>query len=101
MGPRLTIQRQLLISQVCRCEAQIRLIESYLHKSGIVRGDQLAKHIVELQPCLSTSYISFMNTQRVAIMALGLEVEKAEAILTPYEVVEKEKIAGKTPGGRE
>ena len=101
MGARLTIQRQLLISQICRTEAQLRLIELYLHKSGIIRSDRAKEGIIDLQPCLSTSYISFLNTQRVAIVALGLEVEKVEAILTPYEVVERENVAGKTPGGRD
>ena len=85
------MKKELLIEQIVRTEAQISLIEMYLKKAGLLRPDKWRKGIIDLQPALSQSYLAFMNSQRHAIMALGLDEEKAEEILAPYEVLGKDK----------
>jgi len=89
--PTLNVKKELLIEQIVRTEAQISLIEMYLKKAGLLRPDKWRKGIIDLQPALSQSYLAFMNSQRHAIMALGLDEEKAEEILAPYEVLGKDK----------
>lgn len=88
--PGLDAKKSLLISQVVRTEAQIRLIEMYLKKAGILRPDKWRRGIVDLQPSLSNSYLAFLNTQRHAIMALGLDQDRAAEVLAPYEIIEEE-----------
>jgi len=88
--PGLNVKKQLLISQIVRTEGQIRLIEMYLRKAGIVRPDKWRRGILDLQPSLSNSYLSFLNSQRLAILALGLDHERTSEILAPYEIIEKE-----------
>jgi len=91
LTPQLNVKKQLLISQIVRTEGQIRLIEMYLRKAGILRPDKLRRGILDLQPSLANSYLAFLNVQRHAIMALGLDNDKASEILAPYEIVEEQK----------
>ena len=46
----------------------------------------------DLAPSLKASYLAYNNSLRLDLQALGLE-KKGEAILTPYEIVEREKKA--------
>lgn len=89
--PALNVKKELLIEQIVRTEAQISLIEMYLKKAGLLRPEKWRKGIIDLQPALSQSYLAFMNTQRHVIMALGINKEKADEILVPYEILGKEK----------
>lgn len=74
----ITPQKGLLINQVIRTETQLRLIELFLRKHGIFRPDRLRKGNLELHPALANSYLSFLNTQKSALMSLGIDKEKAE-----------------------
>lgn len=89
--PGMNPKKALLIEQIIRCEGQISLIEMYLRKAGIVRPDRWRRAIVDLQPSLANSYLAFLNTQRHAILALGLDEDQAKEVLTPFQIVEQEK----------
>jgi len=71
----MNVKKELLIKQVVRAEGTMRLIELYLQKAGIMKPGELKHGRLDLQNCLSTSYIAFMNVQRQALLALGLEAK--------------------------
>lgn len=88
--PKLNVKKELLIGQIVKTEGMICMIEMYLKKQGILRPDQYRRGIITPQPALSSTYLSLINSQRQAIMALGLEPIQMEEILTPYQIVEKD-----------
>lgn len=73
LGGSPTPQQDVLIRQVLRAEGVLRLIEIWLQKVPAISGKGWKRGSLELQPCLSQSYGFFLNVQRQAIMALGLE----------------------------
>lgn len=79
--PEITPQKALLISQVVRSELQIRLIEIYTGKYGVLKPDQFRKNCLELHPALANSYLSFLNSQRAALQALGIGKEEAKDVI--------------------
>ena len=87
--PRLTVQKKLLINQIIRSEGQIRLIELYFKRCGIMRPDRWRRGVLEPHPVTQT-YLSFLHSQRNALMSLGIEPGEVEEILTPYQIIEKE-----------
>ncbi len=54
-------KKELLVNQIVRTETQIRLIELFLRKHGILRPDKYRKGILELHPSLASSYLSFLR----------------------------------------
>ena len=74
-------KKELLVNQVIRTETQIRLIELFLRKHGILRPDKYRKGILELHPSLASSYLSFLNVQKNALLNLGIDEVKAAEIL--------------------
>lgn len=87
--PRLTAQKKLLINQILRCERLLKLTELYFKRCGIMRPDRWRRSTLEAHPVMST-YLSLLNSQRNAILTLGIEPEQIEEVLTPYQIVEKE-----------
>lgn len=90
--PRLTIQKKLLINQIIRCEGQIRLIELFFRRCGIMRPDRWRRGVLESHPIMGT-YLSFLHSQRNALTSLGIEPGAVEEILTPFEIIEEQKRA--------
>ena len=88
--PSLTLQKKLLIGQVVRTEGQLRMIELYFKRSGLMRPDKWRRGVLEPHPIMAT-YQSFLNSQRNALMSLGLEPAETEKILTPFEIVAGDK----------
>lgn len=77
----ITPQKTLLIDQIIRSETQLRLIEYYLGKHGILRPDRFRTGNLELHPALANSYLSFLNAQKSALVSLGIDNKKAEGII--------------------
>lgn len=76
--PELNAQKLLLIDQIIRSETQLRLIEYYLGKHGILRPDSFRKNTLELHPALANSYLSFLNAQKQALVSLGITHRKED-----------------------
>lgn len=87
-------RKQVLIGQIIRAEGFLVLIEEYCKRAGILRPDKWRRGIAELHPVLGSSVISFMNSQRAAILALGMEPKEVQPVLAPFEIVDKEKDLG-------
>jgi hypothetical protein len=80
LGEDLTPQRETLMRQVLRCENVLRLIELYLVRGSPMSPYKLRKGKLELQPVLAQSYGHFLNVQRMALLALGLDRKGEEAL---------------------
>lgn len=92
--PDLNIKKDLLIGQVVKTEEKLCLIDMWVRKIGVLRPDRRRHGLLELQPALAHSYLAFMNSQRLALMALGIRSAEADRVLFPYELeakAEKEK----------
>jgi hypothetical protein len=81
-----TPQVDLLIRQIVRTETVLMLGFNWLDRGGILRESALRQGDIELQPILR-ELISCMNTQRLAILALGLDAKKLEepAWVAPWD----------------
>lgn len=87
--PDLNVKKGLLIDQVIRCHEKVCLIDMWIRKIGILRPDKARRKVLELHPVLAHSYISFLNTQRLALLSLGIDGDNADKILTPIELAKK------------
>jgi hypothetical protein len=72
----------VLIDRVTTKIGVIRCVEEHIRENSVMAGDDLA-------PSLKASYLAYCNAIRLDLQALGL-AKKQEAILTPYEIVERE-----------
>ena len=81
----LSTAKIVLIDRVTTKLGVIRCVEEHIRENSVMVGDELA-------PSLKASYLAYNNSLRLDLQALGLE-KKSEAILTPYEIVEREKRA--------
>jgi hypothetical protein len=79
----LTAAQIILIDRVTTKLGVIRCVEEHIRENSVMVGQDLA-------PSLKASYLAYNNSLRLDLQALGLE-KKGEAILTPYEIVEREK----------
>ncbi|MGB7294200.1 MAG: hypothetical protein WBC70_01295 [Candidatus Aminicenantales bacterium] len=68
-----TPQQEVLVRQVLRAEGVLRLIEIWLQKVPAISSKGWKRGSLELQPVLAQSYGFFLNVQRQAILALGLD----------------------------
>jgi hypothetical protein len=87
--PHLDAKKQLLLNQIISLEEKRQLIDMWLKKCGLVIPEKVRKRRLELQPVMSF-YISLMNSQRHAILALGLDIEQVRRLMTPLEIVQAE-----------
>jgi hypothetical protein len=81
----LSTARIVLIDRITTKLGVIRCVEEHIRENSVMAGEDLA-------PSLKASYLAYNNSLRLDLQALGLE-KKGEAILTPYEIVEREKRA--------
>ncbi|MGD1009855.1 MAG: hypothetical protein ABR951_06885 [Candidatus Aminicenantales bacterium] len=81
----LSTAKIVLIDRITTKLGVIRCVEEHIRENSVMAGNELA-------PCLKASYLAYNNSLRLDLQALGLE-KKGEAILTPYEIVEREKRA--------
>jgi hypothetical protein len=79
----LSTAKIILIDRITTKLGVIRCVEEYIRENSVMAGDDLA-------PSLKASYLAYNNSLRLDLQALGLE-KKGEAMLTPYEIVEREK----------
>lgn len=87
--PDLNVKKEILISQVVKTEEKLCLMDMWLRKVGMIKADKARKGLLELQPCLAKSYLGFMNTQRLALMALGFEDRQTADILRIQDLVDE------------
>lgn len=87
--PEMNVKKELLIGQVVKTEEKILLMDMWLRKFGIIKADRARKGSLELQSCLVNSYLSFLNTQRLALSALGLEGRQAVDAMTLQDIVDE------------
>jgi hypothetical protein len=73
----------VLIDRVTTKLGVIRCVEEYIRENSVIVGNDLA-------PSLKASYLAYSNSLRLDLQALGLN-KMSEEVLTPYEIVEKEK----------
>jgi len=79
----LSTAQVVLIDRVTTKLGVIRCVEEHIRENSVMKGDDLA-------PSLKASYLAYNNSLRLDLQALGLE-KRSEEVLTPYEIVEKEK----------
>jgi len=79
----LTTAQIVLIDRITTKLGVIRCLEEHIRENSVIEGTDLA-------PCLKASYLAYNNSLRLDLQALGLD-RRQEAILTPYEIVEREK----------
>jgi len=93
----LTPAKEILIKGTIEAYGVILLASVYCKREGILRPDLLKKGVVELQPVMGKQFLSFLNTLRQNLLALGLDSKKADKVLTPWELAKKveEKERGK------
>ena len=86
-GPdNMTTAQEVLLKGTMQALGVLLLAGAYCQKYSILRPDQAAKGVIELQPCLGQQYLSFLNTIRQNLVVLGMDRRKAEPILTPFEL---------------
>lgn len=87
--PHLDAKKQLLINQIISLEEKRQLVDMWIKKVGLVIPEKVRKKRLELQPVMSF-YISLMNSQRLAVLALGLNEDHVRRLMTPLEIVKAE-----------
>lgn len=79
----LSTAQLVLIDRVTTKLGVIRCVEEHIRENSVMVGNDLA-------PSLKASYLAYNNSLRLDLQALGLD-KRSEEVLTPYEIVEKEK----------
>ena len=79
----------VLIDRITTKLGVIRCVEEHIRENSVMAGDDLA-------PSLKASYLAYNNSLRLDLQALGLE-KKRDAILTPYEIMQREKSSKEDP----
>ena len=96
--PDLNAKKLLLVNQIIKSHGFTCLFEMYCRKAGLLDPVQTKRGQVAFQKGFKV-YISLLNVQKSAIMALGLDERQAEEALTPYEIIKREEEkAGKIEG---
>lgn len=87
--PDLNVKKELLIGQVIKTEEKLCLIDMWIRKTGVLHPDRAKRGLLELQPVLAHSYLGFMNSQRLALMALGIESAELEKGQTLEAIIDE------------
>jgi len=77
----LTEGQRILIDRIISKLAVTRLIESFVEKHGPFEGKELRK-------MLGQNYLSFDNSIRLSLVALGLDKRASEKILDPIDYIQ-------------
>jgi len=80
----LTAAQVILIDRTITKLGVIRCIEEHIKENSVMVGQRLA-------PSLRASYLAYNNSIRLDLQLLGIDKRQADAVLTPYEIAEKEK----------
>lgn len=86
--PGMNVKKSLLIDQVVSARGFMRLFEMYCKQQGILNPRLYPRGVTDFQPGFKT-YLSFAAQQHKALLALGLNTEEAEKVLTPIEYIEQ------------
>ena len=79
----LTVAQLVLVDRVITKLGVTRCIEEFIRENTVFVGGDIA-------PPLKSSYLAYCNSIRLDLQALGLN-KKLDEVLTPFEIVEKEK----------
>ena len=86
--PGMNVKKSLLIGQVVNARGFMRLFEMYVKQAGLLNPRLYPRGVIDFQPGFKT-YLSFAALQHKALLALGLNTEEAEKVLTPIEYIEQ------------
>jgi hypothetical protein len=78
----LTAAQVILIDRLICKLGVLRCIEEFVKEQGIFQGKRLA-------PSLRDSYLAYNNSIRLDLQALGINVRKADAALSPFELARR------------
>jgi hypothetical protein len=101
-------QRQIILKAGMRALQVCLLIELYINREGPIRKDLLERGVVDLQPALDKT-VTFYNSCRLNLLAIGLEERKADEVLDLGRYIAESEIsgtasgeskAGESPGGQ-
>jgi hypothetical protein len=86
----LTAAQAILIDRAIGKLGLLRCIEEHVRETGVMHGHKLS-------PALSASYLSYSNSLRLDLQALGIERKQVEPEMTLAEVIREidEKKAGR------
>jgi len=88
--PDMNIKKSLLIEQTVKARGFMRLWEMYISQYGILnpRLYYSNKKTLDFQPGFKT-YVAMATLQHKTLVALGLDTEQVEKVLTPLEIAEE------------
>lgn len=78
----LTAAQAILIDRAIGKLGLLRCIEEFVKENGVMKGQHLA-------PSLRASYLSYSNSLRLDLQALGIEKKKGDEVLTRWELAKK------------
>jgi hypothetical protein len=74
-------RKRVLIDQIVQTEGYKTLVNEYIRRFGILNPTKFKRGFIEIQPVIGTFLIAAMNSQRQAILALGLDRKEADKVL--------------------
>ena len=83
LGPEeenLTTAQRILVDRVVGKVGILRCLEEHVRETGVFEEQELA-------PCLRKSYISYSNSLRLDLQALGIDAKLDDRILSPAELI--------------
>jgi len=84
----MTAAKEIIIKSTVEAFGAVLLASMYCKRAGILRPDMARRGVIEFQPVLGKQFLSFMNTIRQNLMALGLDSRKGEEILDLGKYIE-------------
>jgi hypothetical protein len=97
LGPKeenLTTAQLILIDRIIGKLGVLRCAEEFVRESGVVKGQ-------ELSPILKRSYLSWANSLRLDLQALGIDKRQSEPGLTLAEIIAEHDRAQGEPKSKE
>ena len=83
--PDMNIKKSLLIEQAIKARGFMRLFEMYVKQAGLLNPRLYTRKVIDFQPGFKT-YLSMASLQQKILMALGLDTERVDEVLTPLEI---------------
>ena len=77
-------RKQVLIGQVVRAEGFQLLAEAFVKRVGLLHPMRLRLGVLAFQPIIE-QLVSFQNSQRSALSALGMSRKDLEPLRMPYD----------------
>ena len=79
----LTTGQAIMIDRVTTKLGIVRCIEEFIREDAVFEGKRLS-------PSLRESYLAYNNSIRLDLQALGIDKRQSEAVLAPYEILERD-----------